>query len=350
MRVKIFKQHLPDDLIAKHPNIKRPDARLMVVHRYSGLIEHKSFVNIQDYFGAGDVFVANDSYLLNNFFYIHHSKSGKKIELTLIKKINIDDYTWEASLSFLRRIKDGTVFQIIGSDLKIEVLGTLSLKTKKVRFINNDLTGDQLMEEIRKHGKMKIEKYIKRPYEKDDVNMLKSVFAKNFGSLIPIVAGLHFDEKIILEMEIKDVSFATLTYNVVDNFKVKTISKTLNGSKTIPEKCYLNNDDIDKINNAFDNKKKVCAIGSTTAVALENMFNVALGRICKNEVLMYKIPIVGSDFKVCNALLTNFYDSSVLPLMVDAGFCGSDLLNRAYKEAIKNKYSLSIYGDSLLIL
>ena len=96
--------------------------------------------------------MANDSYLLNNLFYIHHSKSGKKIELTLIKKINIDDYTWEASLSFLRRIKDGTVFQIIGSDLKIEVLGTLSLKTKKVRFINNDLTGDQLMEEIRKHG------------------------------------------------------------------------------------------------------------------------------------------------------------------------------------------------------
>ena len=350
MRVKIFKHHLPNELIAQYPNVKRSDARLMVVHRGSGLIEHKNFVDIKDYFSAGDVLVANDSYLLNNLFYVYHSKSGQKIELTLIKKINIDDYTWEASLSFLRRIKEGTVFQIIGTKLKIEVLETLSLKTKKVKFLNYDLTGEQLMEEIRKHGEIKIEKYIKRPYEKDDVNMLKSVFAKDFGSLMPVVAGLHFDEKTILEMKIKDVNFATLTYHIVDNFKVKTVSKTLNGSKTIPEKCYLSNDDIDTINDAIDNNKKVCAIGNPTAVALENMFNVALRRICKNDVLMYKIPIIAVDFKACNALLTNFYDSSVSPLMVDAGFCGSALLNRAYQEAIKNKYRLSIYGDSLLIL
>jgi len=350
MRVKIFKQHLPSDLIAKYPNTKKTDARLMVVHRSSGVIEHKNFVDIKNYFSAGDVLVANDSYLLNNLFYIYHNRSGQKIELVLIKRLNIDDYTWEASLSFLRRIKEGTVFQIIGTDLKIEVLETLSLKSKKIKFLNNNLTCDQLMEEIKKYGEIKIEKYIKRPYEKEDVNRLDSVFAKNFGSLIPIVGGLHFDEKTILEMKINDVNFANVTYHVVDNFKVKTVSKTLNGSKTMPEKCHMSDDDIDKINTAFDNNKKICAIGSPTAVALENLFNAALSRICKNEILVYKIPVIESDFKVCNALLTNFYDSGVSPLMVDAGFCGSELLSRAYREAIKNNYNLSIYGDSLLIL
>lgn len=353
MRVNIFRKDVTKAQVARDffPE-KRKEAKLMVVYRQTGRIEHVSFYDIANYFTEGDVFVFNNSYLLNGVFFLE----GRKGEYLSLLREN-EDFVWEAGFSSIRKVKQGNVFYFSQLGCYGEIIENLSARKKRISFFVDkdksyvsDLSHDEFMKRIKKYGTIRMEKYIGRSFKSTDVENIKDIFASEFGSLVPNVAGLHFSEYLVKKMQVNGVIFATLTYHVIDESTIKLGARTLDADRIFPERCYISKDNILEINNAYSQKKRICAVGFSTASALENLFNPSVNRIVNDDILMQFSPVVPSCFKLTNAYLTNFYFPGHLSLKIDSGFCGDELLEKVYHAAIENNYKFSIYGDSLLIL
>lgn len=353
MRVNIFRKDVTKAQVAQDffPE-KRKEAKLMVVYRQTGHIEHVSFYDIANYFTEGDVFVFNNSYLLNGVFFLE----GRKGEYLSLLREN-EDFVWEASFSSIRKVKQGNVFYFSQLGCYGEIIENLSARKKRISFFVDkdkscvsDLSHDEFMNRIKTYGTIRMEKYIGRSFKSTDVENIKDIFASEFGSLVPNVAGLHFSEYLVKKMQVNGVVFATLTYHVIDDSTIKLGARTLDGDRIFPERCYISKDNISEINNAYSQKKRICAVGFSTASALENLFNPSVNRIVNDDILMQFSPVVPSHFKLTNAYLTNFYSPGHLSLKIDSGFCGDELLEKVYHAAIENNYNFSIYGDSLLVL
>ena len=161
---------------------------------------------------------------------------------------------------------------------------------------------------------------------------------------------MHFNEQLLLKLKLKDVSFETLTYTITNFPENKFDSKTVSAGKRIPEFCKISDELIDKINYCKSKSHKVCAVGYSAVLGLENFFSPALGKLIKTTDIVTKTLISATDFNVCDMILTNFLENGSTFLISDAAFCRIELLRKAYEEAVKNEYQFYMYGDSLLII
>jgi S-adenosylmethionine:tRNA ribosyltransferase-isomerase len=348
MKLSQFKFQFSDSLIAKYPAENRDEAKLMVLDRKKGKIEHKEFKDILKYFSDKDVMILNNTKVFPARLYGSKEKTGAKIEVFLLRELNKEMKLWDVLVDPARKIRVGNKLYFGNDDLVAEVVDNTTSRGRTIRFLFEG-PDEELWKTIEKLGEMPLPKYIDRPVEKIDKERFNTIFAKNVGAVIPPTAGLHFTRELMMRLEIKGVRFADITlHNGLGAFRtveVEDLTKHKMDSEffeILPEACQI-------VNQAIDEKRKVVAVGNSVMRAIESSVS-SKDRLNPLTLWTDKFLFPPHDFKIANCLITNFHPPESTLLMATAGFAGYDLLMQAYDEAIKKKYKFLAYGDAMLII
>ena len=348
MKLSEFKFELPNNLIALHPAENRDESRLLVVHRESGTIEHKSFKDIVGYFNEGDVLVANDTMVFPARLYGRKEKTGAKIEVFLLRELNEEMHLWDVLVDPARKIRVGNKLYFGNGDLVAEVIDNTTSRGRTIRFLF-DGTSEEFNNMIETLGETPLPKYIKRKIDEDDKERFQTIFAKHKGAVAAPTAGLHFTKQLMKRLEIKGVDFSYITLHIgLGTFRQVDV-EDLTKHKMDSENFIVSEETVATVNKALDNKKRVCAIGTTTMRALESAVS-ANNRLKPKEGWTDKFIFPPFDYKICNAMITNFHQPESTLLMMACAFGGFDLVMKAYEVAKKEKYKFLTYGDAMLII
>lgn len=349
MKLSQFRFDIPKELIAQHPMEDRADSRLMVIHRDTGTIEHKHFRDILDYVEEGDVLITNDTQVFPARLYGNKEKTGATIEVFLLRELNRDSLLWDVLVDPARKIRIGNKLYFGENDeLVAEVIDNTTSRGRTLRFLF-DGTHEEFKQTVYKLGQTPLPKYIEREVEPEDAERFQTVFAKNEGAVAAPTAGLHFSKQLCKRMELKGVDFASLTLHVglgtFRNVEVEDLTK----HKVDSELAIIGQETADRVNRAIADKKKVIAVGTTVMRAIETSVSTY------NELKPYegwtnRFLFPPYEFRIAQAMVTNFHTPESTLLMMAAAFGGYDLIMEAYQLAIKEKYRFFAYGDAMLIL
>jgi S-adenosylmethionine:tRNA ribosyltransferase-isomerase len=348
MKLSEFKFELPNNLIALDPSENRDESRLMVVHKDTGKIEHKIFKDIVEYFAEGDVLVGNDTMVFPARLYGRKEKTGAKIEVFLLRELNAEMHLWDVLVDPARKIRVGNKLYFGNGDLVAEVIDNTTSRGRTIRFLfDGDSTAfDKVVETL---GETPLPKYIKRKVKPEDKERFQTIFAKHKGAVSAPTAGLHFTRQLMKRLQLKGVDSTFITLHIgLGTFRPVDV-EDLTKHKMDSENFIVGNEAVGIVNKALDNRNRVCAIGTTTMRALESAVS-ATNRLKAREGWTDKFIFPPYDFKICNAMVTNFHMPESTLLMMTAAFGGYDLVMEAYKVAKKEKYKFLTYGDAMLII
>jgi S-adenosylmethionine:tRNA ribosyltransferase-isomerase len=349
MKLTQFTYDLPLNLIAQYPSKNRDESKLMVVHKDTGVIEHKMFKDVLDYFDDKDVMIANNTKVFNARLYGRKEKTGAKIEVFLLRELNKQNRLWDVIVEPARKIRVGNKLYF-GEDnsLVAEVVDNTTSRGRTIRFLF-DGTNEELKVILDNMGETPLPKYIKREPEDSDKERYQTVYAKKEGAVAAPTAGLHFSRELIKRAEIKGVRFAEVTLHTgLGTFRpieVEDISK----HKMDAEYYEVDDYACKIVNKAKEDGRKICAIGTTSIRALESSITTT-GMLKPSEGWTNIFIHPPYNFSLTNSLITNFHLPKTSLLIMVSAFMGHELTMEAYKQAIKNKYRFFSYGDAMLII
>ena len=349
MKLSDFKFNLPVELIADRPTENRDESRLLVVNRKTGNIEHRLFKDILDYFDDKDVIVVNNTKVFPARLYGTKEKTGAKIEVFLLRELNREARLWDVLVDPARKIRIGNKLYFGDDDnLVAEVIDNTTSRGRTLRFLFEG-TYDEFKKTIESLGETPLPKQIKRAVEPEDKDRYQTVFAKHEGAVAAPTAGMHFSRELVKRLELKGVEFAEITLHAgLGNFRsvdVEDLSKHKMDSEQviIPEKATK------IINKAKEAKTNVCAVGTTVMRGLETAVSIN-GMVKPYDGWTNKFIYPPYDFSVATSMVTNLHLPQSTLMMMVAAFADFDLLHKAYKEAVKEKYRFFTYGDAMLII
>jgi len=340
---------LPPNLIAQSPAKQREDARLMIVNRKTGKIEHKTFKDVLTYFKDKDLMVVNNTKVFPARMYGKKEKTGAKIEVFLLRELNEQQRLWDVLVDPARKIRVGNKLYFGDDNLLVaEVVDNTTSRGRTIRFLFEG-TDEDFKLALTNMGETPLPKYIKRKPTLDDADRYQTVFAKHEGAVAAPTAGLHFSKTLMKKMEIKGVNFAEVTLHVglgtFRSIEVEDLSK----HRMDAEYFEVNKEAVDQVNKAKENKSLICAVGTTSIRALESSVT-AQGYLKEHKGWTNLFIHPPYDFNIPNALITNFHLPKTSLLIMVSAFSGYELLMEAYQEAIKQKYRFYSYGDAMLII
>ncbi|GAA4758680.1 MULTISPECIES: tRNA preQ1(34) S-adenosylmethionine ribosyltransferase-isomerase QueA [Flavobacterium] len=349
MKLSNFNFNLPAELLAEYPAENRDESRLMVVHRKTGEIEHKLFKDIIEYFDEGDVMVVNNTKVFPARLYGNKEKTGARIEVFLLRELNAEQRLWDVLVDPARKIRIGNKLYFGDDDsLVAEVIDNTTSRGRTLRFLY-DGSYEEFRQKLVDLGETPIPKYINREVNEDDAERYQTIYAKEEGAVAAPTAGLHFSKHLMKRLEIKGVDFAEVTLHVglgtFNPVEVEDLSK----HKMDSEELKITEEACDIVNKAKLSKKKICAIGTTSMRAMESSVS-SNKTLNPYEGWTNKFIFPPYDFSVADCMVTNFHTPKSTLLMMISAFCGHDLMMKAYKEAIEQKYRFYSYGDAMLIL
>jgi S-adenosylmethionine:tRNA ribosyltransferase-isomerase len=359
MKVSDFNYDLPPELIAQTPVEPRDSARLMVVHRDTGGLEHRAFRDIAEYLRPGDLLVANDTRVLHARVHAHKVPTGGRVELLLLRPRSAD--VWEVLVRG-HGVRLGTRLAVdppagtspkVGMDVKARVEEELDSGQRVVRF---ERPPEHWLDRL---GEVPLPPYIRAPL--GDPERYQTVFARQLGSAAAPTAGLHFTPELLLALRAQGVRLAFVTLHIgLDTFK-PIAEEQVEEHRIHTEWCRLSPEVAEDINRAKLAGGRVVAVGTTAVRVLETAGRGAFGQpeaggaVCPWRPVsafggptdLYIYP--GYRFRVVDILLTNFHlPRSTLLLLVSA-FAGTDLIREAYAEAVAQRYRFYSFGDAMLI-
>lgn len=349
MKLSEFKFELPENLVAQHPAKNRDESRLMVLHRDSGKIEHRSFKDILEYFDEGDVFVVNDTKVFPARMYGNKEKTGAQIEVFLLRELNTEIHLWDVLVDPARKIRVGNKLYFGESDMVAEVIDNTTSRGRTIKFLY-DGPQEDFYKALYSLGETPIPKeFITRDTEAADKERYQTIYASNIGAVAAPSAGLHFTKEVMKRLEIKGIEVAPVTLHIgLGTFRTVDV-EDLTKHKMDSENFVVPGTTAVVVNKALDTKKRVCAIGTTAMRAMESSVSAHV-RLKANEGWTDRFIFPPYDFKIANALLTNFHTPESTLMMMASAFAGHELLIEAYKLAIKEKYKFFSYGDAMLII
>jgi S-adenosylmethionine:tRNA ribosyltransferase-isomerase len=349
MKLSQFTFNLPKELLAEYPAKTRDEAKLMVIHRKTGKIEHKKFKDVLKYFDDGDTMILNDTRVFPARMYGNKEKTGAKIEVFLLRELNKESRLWDVLVDPARKIRIGNKLYFGEDDsLVAEVIDNTTSRGRTLRFLY-DGSYEEFRNTLQALGQTPLPKYIKRKPEPEDEERYQTVFAKHEGAVAAPTAGLHFSKELLKRLEIKGVNFATVTLHVgLGTFRTVEV-EDLTKHKMDSEQVIITEDQAKIVNDAKEKKKKICAVGTTTMRAIETSVS-STGQLKPYNGWTNKFIFPPYDFSIANCMITNFHMPESTLLMMVSAFTGHDLLMEAYKTAIKEKYRFYTYGDAMLIL
>lgn len=348
MKLSAFKFDLSAGSIALYPAENRDESRLMVIHKDSGKIEHKTFKDVVDYFDEGDVLVVNDTKVYPARLFGNKEKTGAKIEVFLLRELNKEMRLWDVLVDPARKIRVGNKLYFGEGDLVAEVIDNTISRGRMIRFLY-DGTDEEFRSLIDSLGETPLPKYIKRQTEPEDRERFQTLFADKIGAVAAPTAGMHFTKQLVKKMEIIGADMTPITLHIgLGSFRPVDV-EDLTKHKMDSENFFVGKETVEIVNRALDNKKRVCAVGTTSMRSLESSVSAG-GRLKEREGWTDKFIFPPYDFKICNALITNFHMPESTLLMMAAAFGGYELIMDAYQTAIKEKYRFFSYGDAMLII
>lgn len=349
MKTSDFNFKLPEELLAERPAEYRDEARLMVLDRAKETIEHKEFKDLIDYFDEGDVMIMNNTKVFPARLYGHKEKTGASIEVFLLRELDRETRLWDVLVDPARKIRIGNKL-FFGEDgrLVAEVVDNTTSRGRTLRFLF-DGSYEEFRKELYELGETPLPKYIKRPVEPEDEERYQTIYAKHEGAVAAPTAGLHFSKHLLKRLEIKGVDFAELTLHIGLGTFAPVQVEDLTKHKMESEQAYIGQEAVDIVNNALDNGKRVCAVGTTSMRAIESAVS-SDNRLTTFDGWTNKYIHPPYDFGIANCMITNFHTPKSTLMMMVSAFAGHEFLMKAYKEAIKEKYSFYSYGDAMLII
>lgn len=349
MKTSDFNFKLPEELLAERPAEYRDEARLMVLDRAKETIEHKEFKDLIDYFDEGDVMIMNNTKVFPARLYGHKEKTGASIEVFLLRELDRETRLWDVLVDPARKIRIGNKL-FFGDDgrLVAEVVDNTTSRGRTLRFLF-DGSYEEFRKELYELGETPLPKYIKRPVEPEDEDRYQTIYAKHEGAVAAPTAGLHFSKHLLKRLEIKGVDFAELTLHIGLGTFAPVQVEDLTKHKMESEQAYIGQEAVDIVNNALDNGKRVCAVGTTSMRAIESAVS-SDNRLTTFDGWTNKYIHPPYDFGIANCMITNFHTPKSTLMMMVSAFAGHEFLMKAYKEAIKEKYSFYSYGDAMLII
>lgn len=362
-----FDYSLPTELIAQTPVEPRDASRLMVLHRSSGRIEHRTFRDVGEYLRSGDLLVLNQTRVIPARLFGHKAESGGHIELLLLSRR--DDLTWEALVRG-KGLRPGTRIELRaracskpgerseaagrGSNGAVSVAAEVLAETPSGgRVIRFEEPIEPLLAEL---GTVPLPPYVHRPLA--DPERYQTVYGRVEGSVAASTAGLHFTPELLLDLHRMGLEMAFVTLHIgLDTFRpVK--EERLEEHQIHSEWCEVTAPVAEQINRAHLEGRRVIAVGTTVVRSLESAAGVCgpEGATCAWRTVaayagrtnLYIYP--GYRFRAVDALVTNFHLPRSTLLMLVSAFAGRDLIFLAYGEAIRERYRFFSFGDAMLLL
>jgi S-adenosylmethionine:tRNA ribosyltransferase-isomerase len=358
MRTSDFDYYLPPELIAQAPIEPRDSSRLLALDRATGQMSHRRFCHILDYLRPGDMMVFNQSRVIPARLYGRRKDTGGKVELLLLRRESPG--VWQALGKPGRLLRPGAVLIIepllpnlsspsgrgAGGEghLEIEVLSSNEEGIKRVR-LSAEAGIDQL-------GEVPLPPYIHQRLA--DPERYQTVYSRQPGSVAAPTAGLHFTDPLLEQIKQAGVGLAFITLHVgLDTFRpVHGEDPTKHQIHT--EYYEVNAGTADILNRARQESRRVIAVGTTSVRVLEqvaqDMANAGRSAVppTSGHADLYILP--GHQFRMVDAMITNFHLPRSTLLMLVSAFAGRELVLQAYQEAIEQRYRFYSFGDAMLIV
>ncbi len=349
MKLSKFKYKLPEERIALHPSENRDESKLMVINRATGKIEHRLFKDLLDYFEHDDLLIFNDTKVFPARLYGNKEKTGAEIEVFLLRELNREQRLWDVLVDPARKIRIGNKLYFGENDVLVaEVIDNTTSRGRTLRFLF-DGNYDEFKQTLYSLGETPLPKFINRPVQPEDKERYQTIFARREGAVAAPTAGLHFSRELLKRLEIKGVNFSYITLHVgLGNFRNVDV-EDLTKHKMDSEQIWIPEETCDQVNLAKDNKRNICAVGTTVMRTLESSVSTQ-GYVKPFEGWTNKFIFPPYEFSVANRMISNFHLPLSTLLMMVSAFAGYDLLMESYKEAIAAEYRFGTYGDAMLIL
>ncbi|WP_456424296.1 tRNA preQ1(34) S-adenosylmethionine ribosyltransferase-isomerase QueA, partial [Lutibacter sp.] len=304
MKLSKFKFELPEGLLAEYPAEHRDESRLMVLNRKEQTIEHHTFKDLINYFDEGDLMILNNTKVFPARMYGEKEKTGARIEVFLLRELNAESRLWDVLVDPARKIRIGNKL-FFGEDesLVAEVIDNTTSRGRTLRFLY-DGSYEEFRKKLQELGETPLPKYIQRKVEPSDAERYQTIYAKHEGAVAAPTAGLHFSKHLMKRLEIKGVDFSEITLHVglgtFNPVEVEDLSK----HKMDSEKAIVTAETIKIVNKAIDNKKRVCAVGTTVMRALESAVS-SNGHLNTFDRWTNKFIFPPYDFSIANSMITN---------------------------------------------
>jgi S-adenosylmethionine:tRNA ribosyltransferase-isomerase len=341
MKLQEFEYYLPEELIAQEPAESRDKSRLLVLHKTTGVIEHRWFLDCLQYMEKGDVLVINNTRVIPARLMGVKEDTRARIEVMLLKRTDIN--TWEALVRPGKRVKIGTVVSFGEGLLKAVAVGDADSGGRIMRFIYDGIF-ENILDRL---GKMPLPPYIKKDLQ--DNERYQTVYARTPGSAAAPTAGLHFTPDLLERIRAKGIKVAELLLHVgLATFRpVKT--EDIEEHKMHSEYYEISREAAETINTTRAAGGRVIAVGTTSTRTLETVADengVILPGRGWTDIFIYP----GYKFKAVDIQVTNFHLSKSTLLMLVSAFAGREKVLEAYRQAVLNEYRFFSFGDAMIIV
>ena len=327
MLVSEFTYNLPEERIAKFPPKERGTTRLLVLDKKTGAVKDSYYKDLADFLNPGDVLILNDTRVMQSRLFCF-LPDGRKRELVVLEKHGDEPQR----VMYRGKLHDGDILSV--DDHKIIIKHILG---NGIAEIESETPLKELTE---KYGTVPLPPYLHRDATDDDKKRYQTVWAKHMGSAAAPTASLNMTDELLEKLKEKGVIIKYLTLHVGLGTFLPIRTDNIEDHKMHSEWYQIPQDTIEAIKNA----KRVVALGTTVARTLE--YYAKTGKTeGEDDIFIYP----GFEFKIVDALLTNFHAPKSTVLMLASAFAGWDHLKGAYDHAIEKKYNFLSYGDSMFI-
>ncbi len=349
MKLSEFEYRYPEEQVAQFPTLHRDEARLLVLHKKTGEVEHKVFKDILGYFDDGDVMVVNNTKVFPARLYGNKEKTGARIEVFLLRELNHEQHLWDVLVDPARKIRIGNKLYFGENDNMVaEVIDNTTSRGRTLRFLF-DGPSDEFRQQLYALGQTPLPDCIKREPVPEDAENYQTIFAKEEGAVASPTAALHFSRELYKRCLIKGIDFSEVTLHVgLGGFRDVEV-EDLTKHKMDSEKMHILDAAVERVNRAKDEGKQICAVGTTVIRALETAVST-FGHITPYDGWTNKFIFPPYEFQVPTSIISNFHLSMSTMLMQVCAFGGYQRVMDAYNEAIKEGYRIGPYGDAMLII
>ena len=338
-----FDYPLPKKFIAQYPSQRRDLAKMMVVHRDTGEIEHKKFSNLPNYFRKNDLFIMNNTKVFPARLFANKDRTDAQVEVFLLRELEND--LWEVMVRPARKVRIGNKLMFT-KNVYCDVIDNTISGGRVVRF---EYDGDDIYGIIDRIGQSPLPPYIKRDAEPSDKVRYQTVYADRRGAVAAPTAGLHFTDGLIKRIKDKEIKMEYTTLHIgLGTFRPVQV-EDLNRHQMDSEYFEVSPAPALAINEVKKKRRKVVAVGTSVVRSLETVV-VSGFQVTPKRGWTDKFIYPPYDFKMVDGLITNFHQPKSTLLMMVSAFATRKLIMKAYREAKKHDYRFLSYGDAMLII
>ena len=338
-----FNYRLPKKFIAQDPGSRRDGSKLMVIHRDTGKIEHRSFPDITDYMRKNDLLILNNTKVFPARLFATKDRTDAKVEVFLLRELAND--LWEVMVKPARKVRIGNKL-VFKKNLMCDVIDNTVSGGRVVRFEHDS---DNLHDIIDKIGIPPLPPYIDRDANAKDKKRYQTVYASERGAVAAPTAGLHFTDKLFEKVKKKGIKLETVTLHIgLGTFRPVQV-EDLNRHQMDSEYFEVSPKSSMAINHAKKRHHKIIAVGTSTVRALETIA-ISGYQVTPKRGWTDKFIYPPYQFKMVDKMITNFHMPQSTLFMMVSSFADRKLIKKAYLEAKKNDYRFLSYGDAMIIV